>query len=119
MSTGRAAEGAESPETFMGTELHLGVRRRKWVMAVLIALQLAAGLTALFLLFGLAPAVDRTTAKQRDRADEVNHLQDLVNQRAQAQTNWLLVGDSDAKAQIDTLSSEIAGVETTLATTLN
>src|SRR5690348_4562418 len=105
MSTGRPADGAESPDTFMGAELHLGVRRRKWVMVVLIALQVASGLTALFLLFGLAPAVDRTTAKQRDRAEQVNHLQDLVNQRAQAQTTWLLVGDVDAKAQLDTLSS--------------
>ncbi len=119
MSTGRQAEGAEGPDTFMGAELHLGVRRRKWVMAVLIALQLLSGFLALFLLFGLAPAVDRTTTKQRDRAEQLSHLQDLVNQRAQAQTTWLLVADTTAKEQLDTLSSQIAGLETTLATSLN
>jgi methyl-accepting chemotaxis protein len=119
MPKGRADERAERPETFMGAELHLGVRRRKWVMVVLIALQLASGHTALFLLVGLAPAIDRTTSKQRDRVEQINHLDDLVNQRAQTQSSWLLLGDGSVKNQIEDLSSQIAGLETTLAGSLN
>lgn len=103
----------------MGAELHLGVRRRKWVLITLIALQLASGFTALFLLFGLAPAIDRTVDHQRDRLDRVNTLDDLIGDRARLQSSWLLVADPAMRAQVEDLTGRINGEATAMAGVLS
>jgi hypothetical protein len=118
MSEGRTIEGA-GRTAVMGAELRLGVRRRKWVLITLIALQLASGFAALFLIFGLAPAIDRTTDKQNDRVSRVSLLDGLVADRARAQSQWLLIGDPAARASVEDLTGRIAAEATAMATALN
>ena len=119
MSDGRTIEGAAARASVVGAELHLGVRRRKWVLITLIALQLASGFTALFLLFGLAPAIDRTVDHQRDRLDRVNTLDDLIGDRARLQSSWLLVADPAMRAQVEDLTGRINGEATAMAGVLS
>ena len=82
------------------SDLTLGVRRRRWVLAVLTLLIVGAAITSASLAFYTGPTVSRLADRERDRRAVVDDLATLLDTRDRAASAWLLGGGDDRKADL-------------------
>ena len=90
-----------------GADLTLGVRRRRWVLAVLALLMLSATITSLIMVFWTAPNVDGTADREARRRVAVDAVSALMDQRDRLVTTWFLTGDEGARAELVAVDQQL------------
>jgi hypothetical protein len=83
-----------------GTDLTLGVRRRRWVLATLGLLVLSALVTSLIMFFWTAPNVDDTAVRESNRRLAVDEVTALLDERDQAVTTWFATGEDAPRSEM-------------------
>src|SRR5688572_23369249 len=95
-------------------ELTLGVRRRRVVLAVLIALMSGAAILSLVLFAVLAPVFDRAASRGRTQLTAASELSDALSDRHRSLTAWVLAGQDSYRAQAAQASTRADDAAATL-----
>jgi uncharacterized protein YoxC len=90
-----------------GTDLTLGVRRRRWVLAVLGLLVVSALLTSLIMLFWTAPNVDATAQREADRRVAVDQIATQLDERDITVSTWFVTGSEAARADMVAIDQQL------------